>query len=611
MLTEAIEAIRRGNKTQAKDILTRLLKADPQNATYWVWMSVAVETSKERLYALQTALKADPENAAAKRGLVLLGIMPLDADVEPFPLNKPRLWEEQLTASDEEKPRGIKRLTGSPIVRLAGIMVAIVGIIGFAIFGLSQRNNTVIRDTNTPGPSPTFTLTPTPLNYTPVATPTFSGAVPLWTLLDATYTPTPLYVNTPRSVQASDYGYAVRNAYESGDWDALILSMEQIALIEPESADPHYYIGEAYRFMGDNGKAFNAYEESISVDNDFAPGYLGRALVLPYVNERVSILPDLDTAIEKDPNFAAAYVARAQYWLGEGEYESAIDDLDAAVQLSPNSADIYMTYAQVYWVQDELEDALNAAEQALEIDVTNLDTYLLLGQLYEASDDPEKALAMLGVYTEFAEEVNMDALNIQGAAYLAIEEYEKAIEIFDQVIEVERRNGMAYYYRGLAYLALEDGEKAIEDLDLAKTYLRNDFDANIALAQAQALAGYYGNCYLQVERTRALVETDYQQALVYYWRATCHEGREDIQAAMEDWRALLDMPFSAELGYLRADGRAHLYALYTPTPTITAGPSPTPTLTRTPGPTNTPTETPEATETPEVTETPTPEADGG
>ena len=605
MLTEAIDAIRKGNKKQAKDLLTRLIKADQQNATYWVWMSVAVETQKERLYALQTALKADPENEAAKRGLVLMGAQSLDADVAPFPLDKPRLWEEQLVEQDEEKPRGIKGLVANPMVRLVSILVGVVGIIGFGIFGLTRGNTTLRRSTNTPGPSPTYTTTPTALNARPEATQPFIGPTPLWALLDATYTPTPLYVNTPRSVQASDYGYAVRDAYAKEDWEALITAMEQIATLEPESADPFYYIGEAYRFMDDNSRAYRSYESALAVDEDFAPGYLGRALVLPYINSNANVLKDFDTAIEKDPYFPAAYLERARYWIAEKEYENALDDLETALQLSPNSADVYMAYAQVYLVQEEFDDALAAAEKALEIDITNLKTYLLLGQLYEASGQPEKALDLLERYILFVED-SPEALNIMSSAYFRLGDYEKVIDVADQIIELEHRNGKAYYYRGIAYMELDEGEKAVEDLELAEIYMPDDFDASLAFAQASALIEHYGDCYLQVERTRPLIETEYQEALVYYWRATCHEGREDVQSAMKDWQLLLEMPFSAQTGYLRSEGREHLYALYTPTPTNTAGPSPTPTITHTPVPTNTPTETPEVTATPTATRTPTP-----
>ncbi|MBI5963754.1 MAG: hypothetical protein HY863_09795, partial [Chloroflexi bacterium] len=68
MFQDAVNALRRGEKTRAKDLLTLLLKADQNNSTYWVWLSASVDNTKERIYCLQTALKLDPENGTAKRG---------------------------------------------------------------------------------------------------------------------------------------------------------------------------------------------------------------------------------------------------------------------------------------------------------------------------------------------------------------------------------------------------------------------------------------------------------------------------------------------------------------------------------------------------------------
>lgn len=594
MFNDAIEAIRQGEKAKAKDLLTRLLKADQHNANYWVWMSAAVETQKERIYALETALRADPENAAAKRGLILLGAIPPDESVEPFPLDHPRLWEEELTQDEEEeKETGIKGLVANPVVRLVGILVSVVSVIGFAIFGLSQRNSVSRPNTITPGPSPTYTLTPTALNAKPVNTPAFIGPTPLWALLDATYTPTPLYVNTPRSIQASDYGNAVKSAYGDEDWEALISAMEQIAILEPESADPHYYIGEAYRFMGKNSKAVTAYNEAIHIDEDFGPAYLGKARVLPYVGGSNSVRSTLDTAIEKDPYFAEAYLERANYWIEKKKYEEALDDLENARQLAPNSPLVYFNLAKVYWAQDELKDALSAAEKAFELDRTHLESYLLLGQLYEANDQIDKAVEVLETYVLYDEE-NAEAFGIIGGAYYAEEDYEKAIETLDLAIELDRRSGTAHLYRGLSYLELEEGENAIDDLDKANRYLSDSFKASISLAQAHILVDHYGDCYLQVERTRPLVETELEEALIYYWRATCHEGREDTASAVKDWQALLAMPLSSEIRDMRAEAREHLGDLYTPTPTSTKGATPT----KTPRPTKTATKTPSPTRTP-------------
>src|SRR5512143_933282 len=134
---EAVEALREGKKARARELLTGLLKTDQNNATYWVWMSATVDSPKERIYCLQTALKLDPENATAKRGLILLGALPPDENVQPFSLNRPRAWEQKLLLAHEvPKPRGVRALAGSPVLRLAGVVVLVLALVGAAVFAL-------------------------------------------------------------------------------------------------------------------------------------------------------------------------------------------------------------------------------------------------------------------------------------------------------------------------------------------------------------------------------------------------------------------------------------------------------------------------------------------
>src|SRR5574339_586736 len=165
---EAVEALRAGNKSRARELLTGLLKTDQSNATYWVWMSATVETSKERIYCLQTAYKLDPQNAAAKRGLILHGALPADETIQPFPVNRPRAWEEKLLLAHEKpKLKGWAAVRASPVARLTGFALLGAVLIGAVIYGfVLPRMNQIRPPTITPGPSPTFTLTPTSVNAT-------------------------------------------------------------------------------------------------------------------------------------------------------------------------------------------------------------------------------------------------------------------------------------------------------------------------------------------------------------------------------------------------------------------------------------------------------------
>src|SRR5574339_401990 len=188
---EAVEALRVGNKSRARELLTGLLKTDQNNATYWVWMSATVDSTKERIYCLQTAYKLDPENATAKRGLILLGALPPDETVQPFSLNRPRAWEEKLLLAHEKpKPKGLAALRASPAFRLGGIAVLVAVLAGAAYFGfIAPRALQAGPPTSTPGPSPTWTFTPTSSNATGQPE-SLNTPAPLSELLTAPLTPT-------------------------------------------------------------------------------------------------------------------------------------------------------------------------------------------------------------------------------------------------------------------------------------------------------------------------------------------------------------------------------------------------------------------------------------
>ncbi|MDP3185908.1 MAG: hypothetical protein Q8M58_11585 [Anaerolineales bacterium] len=182
MLQEAIEALRQKDRARARDLLTRLLKAEQNNATYWVWMSAAVDSQKERLYCLQTALKLEPGNAAARRGLTMLGALPPDDSLPPFPLDRPRRWEEKLAVQEEDKPK--KTGWANPLVCLLLVIAAGAILIALVLLGLMLPRGAILRVLKTPTHRPTATvsLTPssTPLFRTP--TPTFAAPTPLWML---------------------------------------------------------------------------------------------------------------------------------------------------------------------------------------------------------------------------------------------------------------------------------------------------------------------------------------------------------------------------------------------------------------------------------------------
>ncbi len=73
---EALNAIQNGDKARGRDLLTRLIKTEKNNAQFWLQMSAVVETAKERIFCLNEVIRLEPENATARRGLNFYGCQP-------------------------------------------------------------------------------------------------------------------------------------------------------------------------------------------------------------------------------------------------------------------------------------------------------------------------------------------------------------------------------------------------------------------------------------------------------------------------------------------------------------------------------------------------------
>ncbi|HEX2696181.1 MAG TPA: tetratricopeptide repeat protein, partial [Anaerolineales bacterium] len=436
---EAVEALRRGDKAGAKDILTRLLKADQGNATYWIWMSASVDTTKERIYCLQAALKLDPENGIAKRGLTLLGALPPDENLQPFPLNRPRAWEEKLLLAHERpKETGLRATLSNPVVRLAGVLVAGIAVVGVVWFALNApRIQTFLPSiTYTPGPSPTFTPTPTVFGAVAQPTKPHAGPTPLAALLGVSYTPTPLYVNTPRSPLSQDMYSGAKAAFNKGDWDTYIADMKQIAQVEPQSPDVLYYIGEGYRFKGDCRSAFDYYNNSLKIDNKFAPGYLGLARARICIDPGAGTLPLYDLALQADANYGEVYLDRANFNLVRKDFNAALPDIDKAAELMPNSALVQLAYANAYLLQGDNTKALAAAQKANSMDLTLLPSYYYLGKTLVADEQYTQAIKPIETYLIYEPE-DGSAYALLGQAYAKTGAYQSAVDALNQAVDLD------------------------------------------------------------------------------------------------------------------------------------------------------------------------------
>jgi tetratricopeptide (TPR) repeat protein len=608
ILQQAMEAVRAEKFEQARDILTKLLHADQQNPEYWVWMSAAMETQKERLYCLQTANKLDPTNVAAQRGLILMGALPQPSmdPLTPFPLNHPRQWEAKIKqAETNDKPK----LTASLGVKLA----IVIGLISLVLIGTFIRFGILSQPpaaTQAPLGTSRPTVTPYATNSNQSA-PQVSTVRPLAELLSTPYTPTPIYAATPHGEAAGDSYKGAMRAYKNGQWELVGIMMAQVATAQPGSADALYFIGEANRLSGNYQEALNYYKAAIAANQNYAPSYLGRARANLALNPQNNVIADLSKAIEIDPNYAEAYMERGMYYLARKDLNAAQTDLEQSSSLSASPL-VEVNLARVLLAQQENAAAVEAAKRANEMDVTLLDSYLVLGMAYRANGQIEQAVDVLETYLTYKPD-NAEAFAVLGAAYFNRGDYTKAEDNLTQSLRLDKNNADGYFWLGQTYMALKEYDQALLNYQKARDFNQDSFDVSEGLAKAYMAKGEFNNSYMAIIKVEKSAETPTQFARFIYIRAQSLEQLDQPELAFRDWSEILSMPVEATTDEMRQKATLRLVELHSPTPTITstntrAAPLPAgtlkPSITPKPIDTRMPTNTPKGT--PRVLVTPTP-----
>ncbi len=630
-LTEAIAAVRLGDRRHARELLSRLLRADSQNAEYWIWMSAVVDSPRERVYCLESALKIDPTNRAAVRGLVLFGARsPSTADlsralklprreiapkeIEPTPEEKPVVQTTQSKpAPSPFKPKrrrsfvqvlGVVLLSGCAIAAVAGVVYLLEPMFAPRFLGMAST---------LPPPSPTATDTPLP--GTPTATPipaatriirtpiaTDYAATPLALLVSATSTPTPIAGFTPHPGIES-YTFGVQ-AIEDGDYEQAIFALDQALQTDPNLVEALYFKAEALRLSGNISEAIKSYDETLKLDWEYAAPYLGRGRALLERNDEIAE-QDLDRAIEYDPLFVEAYEELGAFYERMTYWQRMETTMEEALSVGARSPQVLIYLSNAELLLNKYQKALVYALEGSADDPTLLEGYLAVGRAFVAlgidtldNSYYPRAIWPLQTYVAYRSDDPRGWASL-GRALLGAGQQEEALQVLNIAIELNDRNAPAYLARGILYTERGIYDAAIEDLNAARRFAPETFDLWIAKGRALYLNGNYSDA-LNDNITPAIAYAkdipdnftrERKLAEAYALRAIIFELNPDnLNDAIRHWNYILE--FEYVVPETRALAEQHYNELTGVGPTRTPTVSPTPSPTATTEGAETPTPTP-------------------
>lgn len=569
MFAEAVAAVRAGEIVRARDLLSRLLRADSANPDYWLWMSAVVESERESVFCLRSILKLRPNHPTAKLGLSVLGQISSGVErFDPYRQQRARAFPHQSAGrinsmaewwkvTRNRENAAIMVLGAAAIVIVMVIVLARVSLTGLPVASGSGMALTVsVTPAGTVG-TPESTSAPSPtLHYQ--STP--SNQLPLEDFLGVHPTPTAMYGFTPMpSTGAMDSALA---AYSEGKLVEALEILKQVVVVEPKSAQAHFLIAEIYRRQKKMEEAIAEYAVALDANPDYAPAYLGQALRSKQSSLANDYLMDLNRALELDPNLIDAYLERAEWYGRKGEWETAIQDLERAHQIAPENALVLIRLGRAQLQTGETDRALDNIMHAQIIDQTILEGYLGLGEAYNDLNRPALAVSPMIIYTTYNPADVLGWLEL-GEAYLGTSDYDKAIEACTQAVTIETNSVRGRLCRGQAYRQTGDKTEALADLQVAADWAPNKYATQLAFGQAQIDAGKSYFARDTLEKAINLAGTPAEKAEAMGWQGFALEAYGS-PSAKQVWQELMNLEGAPE--YWKAIAYMHFYGISTPTP---------------------------------------------
>ena len=299
--------------------------------------------------------------------------------------------------------------------------------------------------------------------------------------------------------------YAMRASAlaSSGRTNDAITDATQAIERDPRNAENYLMRANFHQQIGQPQEALKDFGQAIQLAPESAKAYLGRAAILRTHGQLPQSLTDCSKAIQLNPADSAAYVCRAQFYLATGAAQPAIEDINRAMLIGQNPAEAATLLSAAQRMIDTKPPApaphslsrlvvaearrrprprpslhrplrpvakppvpLSAAAP-LAMPVRTVATQPVARA--PGNGSPIKPPQVLPVSSNSGRHTARDANRFyrQGRYLSEQENFEQAVQAFNQAIQIDPAHALALNARGYAQLRLHNYQGAIDDCSRA------------------------------------------------------------------------------------------------------------------------------------------------
>jgi len=187
-----------------------------------------------------------------------------------------------------------------------------------------------------------------------------------------------------------------------------------------------------------------------------------------------------EKAIEINPNYEWHYLLLGQIKAENGKIDEAADAYQKLVEISPNDIDLYFDWAMLLSEADKPKEAIEVYNLIEERTGPNEETLVQKLPLYQKTNQLNQAINDIQLLIK--EDPNQYRYyGYLGDIYDAQEQYDKAIEAYLKILEINPGNVLSYYTLAEAYAKKEDTDNQRKILSEAMNSIDIDLEDKVRI----------------------------------------------------------------------------------------------------------------------------------
>ncbi len=214
-------------------------------------------------------------------------------------------------------------------------------------------------------------------------------------------------------------------------------------------------------------------------------------------NDSKRAIDVLKTAAGKFPDHLHTLLKLSEFQLIVKQHSDALSTLDKILQRDPQNAEAFYMAGRVALDKGDTTAAIASLQKSVRFDATNEDAWMFLGRIFASRKNP-LALQYLDNVLRL-DSTNLEAREFKGAFYKRRGEFDKAFQIYRDIVLRNPDYSNAYFDMGMIYLEMDSLSKAYDHFNIA-------------------------------------VKTDQLFVKAYYYRGLCSEMQGNADAALADYR---------------------------------------------------------------------------